>query len=198
MAERSAFAIRSMRDSSASTSCIKNAWCSITSTVAENIFVSAAAEEGSLHRMERDALPRGGDSATARCFVLARHAGGSAQRRPEAHRADRSRVDERGSRARFSDEPTAALSHREADDLFRIARQVARFRLRPALHQPQVRRDLFAGGSLRRVSRRRVGRERHDCRHGQRAVDSHDGRAFGRAVVSEVGDDAGRRAATRG
>jgi len=66
------------------------------------------------------------------------------------------------SRIVIMDEPTAALSHHEAEDLLRIVRMPARGRPCRAVHQSQVRRDLRHRGSVCRISRWYRGRRRND------------------------------------
>ena len=78
------------------------------------------------------------------------------------------------------DEPTAALSHKEIQELYDLVEQLKDAGQGDPVHQPQVRRDLPDRRQLHRVSRRPVRWRGPDCRRDQRCAGQDDGRARGR------------------
>ncbi len=78
------------------------------------------------------------------------------------------------------DEPTAALSYKEVEELFRYRRTAEERRQGHPLHQPQVRGDRAHRRPLRGVSRRRDGGRGLDSRTRAATRSSADGRPLHR------------------
>ena len=127
-------------------------------SVAENIFMghmprpAASIDWGEMRRRERatcSSASRPISTPRRRCKHLS-----IAQK----HLVEIARALSHDARVVIMDEPTAALSRNEIDDLFRIVAQLKAEGTRHPLHHAQVRRDLPRRRPLRRAARRRVRR----------------------------------------
>ena len=152
-------------------------------SVAENIFLGHAPRTPLRpHRLGAACAADAREAAAAhrRSISIRRCALQRPRHRQQASGGDRPRACRSMRAIVIMDEPTAALSHKEIEELLRADRAAQARRQGDPVHQPQVRRDLPHRRPLHRLPRRRDGRRGADRRHHART--SSCSMMVGRAV----------------